>query len=75
MSAEKMTLQVKGLHCNNCVAGVTEELEELPEVQGVAVDLVPDGVSTVRVDVTTAVSEAKLAETLADAGFELVSVE
>lgn len=70
-----MTLKVKGLHCEHCVASVTEELEELPDVQSVTVDLAPDEISTVTISVSATIEHDSLNAAVNEAGYELVSVE
>lgn len=40
------TYTVSGMTCGHCVASVTEEIQEIPGVQDVAVDL-PTGVATI----------------------------
>ncbi|MCM3883723.1 heavy-metal-associated domain-containing protein [Frankia sp. R82] len=60
---------VTGMNCGHCVQSVTEELERLPTVSTITVDLA-DGRVTV-------VSEQELAEgdvraAISEAGFELV---
>jgi copper chaperone len=72
-------LKINGLTCNHCALSVTEELQELPGVTGVDVDVVPGGTSTATVtiegpapspeDVKAAVEEAGY--TLAAPGLEL----
>jgi copper chaperone len=61
------TYRVDGMTCDHCVRAVTDELTQLDGVTGVEVELVPDGVSSVRVnsdrelpldDVRAAVDEA-----------------
>ena len=43
------TYTVTGMTCGHCVGAVTKELSGLPGVTEVAIDLVPDGGSTVTV--------------------------
>ena len=66
------TYQVEGMTCGHCVAAVTTELTALPGVQNVAVDLVPEGVSTVRVtsDATPDLEQVRAA--IDEAGYALV---
>ena len=47
---------------------MTSELTALPEVQGVDVDLVAGGTSTVTVTSTTALTDLQVAEALDEAG-------
>ncbi len=59
---------VTGLTCAHCASAVTSELTALPEVQGVDVDLVAGGTSTVTVTSTTALTDLQVAEALDEAG-------
>jgi copper chaperone len=61
--------RVRGMSCGHCVAFVTEELEGLPGVDGVAVDL-PTGVVIVTSDRELGAAEARAA--VEEAGYELV---
>ncbi|HEX2902871.1 MAG TPA: heavy-metal-associated domain-containing protein [Jatrophihabitans sp.] len=60
--------QVTGLTCGHCVNAVTEELSALPEVSAVSVDLVANGVSTVHVTSTAALTTDQVAAALDEAG-------
>ncbi|MCM3925984.1 heavy-metal-associated domain-containing protein [Frankia sp. AiPs1] len=60
---------VTGMNCEHCVRSVTEELERLPEVSSVAVDLA-DGRVTVVSD--GALADGAVREAVTEAGFELV---
>lgn len=44
--SQTATYTVTGMTCNHCVASVTEEVQEIPGVENVAVDL-PTGAVTV----------------------------
>ena len=66
-AASAQTFEVEGMTCGHCVSSVTEELSGLAGVEGVDVQLVAGGRSTVTVaadaplrldDVRAAVSEA-----------------
>lgn len=65
-------LTVTGMTCAHCVASVTEELEALPEVESVTVQLVPGGESTVQVTATAPLPAAAAHEAVAEAGYTLV---
>ena len=65
---------VTGLTCGHCVASVTEELEEIPAVESVSVDLVKDGQSKVTIKTTAAVDDDAIREAVTEAGYELVSI-
>jgi copper chaperone len=62
------TLAVTGMSCGHCVAAVTEELNVVPGVTEVSVDLVPGGISTVAVTTDGPVSRADVAAALDEAG-------
>lgn len=62
------TLQVQGMTCGHCAHAVTEELSALDGVRTVTVDLVPDGVSTVRVDADAELPADQVVAALAEAG-------
>ena len=66
------TYQVEGMTCGHCVAAVTAELSALPGVQDVAVDLVPDGVSTVRVTSETTLDPQQVRAAIDEAGYAVV---
>lgn len=59
---------VTGMTCAHCVASVTEEVQEIPGVESVAVDL-----ESGRVDVTSAegLDEAQVREAVEEAGYQL----
>jgi copper chaperone len=61
-------LNVTGMTCGHCAHAVTEELSALPGVTSVAVDLVPDGVSTVTVEAQGDLPTERIAQALAEAG-------
>ena len=62
------TYAVTGLTCAHCTSAVTSELTALPEVQGVDVELVAGGTSTVTVTSTTALTDVQVADALDEAG-------
>lgn len=66
------TLLVTGMTCEHCVMSVTEELTEVDGVQGVEVDLVPGGSSTVTVTSDAPVDDDVLRSAVAEAGYEVV---
>lgn len=65
-----MTYTVAGMTCGHCVSSVTEEINELPGVSAVAVDL-PTGAVTVTSDDDLA--EADVRGAVEEAGYQLVS--
>lgn len=62
------TYTVTGMTCGHCVSSVTEEVEQIPGVTAVDVDL-----ETGRVTVTsdTPVDDAKVKDAVEEAGYEL----
>lgn len=64
--------QVRGMTCGHCAGAVTEELETLAGVTGVAVNVVPQGNSTVTVTSTAELARDTVREAVARAGYELV---
>lgn len=62
---------VTGMTCSHCVSSVTEELSGLPGVDGVSVDLRPDGVSLVSIDATSALDREAIRAAIAVAGYQL----
>ncbi|XNY99870.1 heavy-metal-associated domain-containing protein [Micrococcus luteus] len=66
-------LKITGMTCGHCVASVTEEISELPQVTAVDVDLVSGGVSTATVTSDQPVNPADLQAAVEEAGYEVVS--
>ncbi len=66
----EQTYTVTGMTCGHCVRSVTEELEKVPGVTGVAVDL-PAGRVTVRAE--NDVDDAAVAMAVEEAGYEVTS--
>ena len=66
-------LKITGMTCGHCVASVTEEISELPQVTAVDVDLVSGGVSTATVTSDQPVNPAELQAAVEEAGYEVVS--
>jgi copper chaperone len=65
--SETIEYSVPGLHCEHCIASVTEEVSEVGGVEGVAVDL-----ERKRVTVTgSRLDEARIRAAIADAGYEV----
>ena len=62
--------KVTGMTCGHCVAGVSEKLGKLEGIADVAVDLVPDGVSTVTVYGTENISPDAVRAAVSEAGYE-----
>ena len=62
------TFAVSGMTCEHCVHAVREEVGALTGVSDVAVDLVPNGTSTVRVTSAAPVTADQVAAALDEAG-------
>jgi len=62
------TYKVTGMTCEHCANAVTTEVTALDGVSAVAVQLVPDGVSTVTVTSAAPLPEAGVVEALDEAG-------
>ena len=62
------TFSVTGLTCGHCASAVSSELQELPGVANVSVDLVAGGTSSVTVTSKVPVSETDVAAALDEAG-------
>ena len=62
------TFAVNGMTCGHCVHAVTEELQALPGVNGVNVDLVAGGTSTVSVESERELDTAEVSAALDEAG-------
>ena len=60
---------VTGMTCAHCVASVTEELSELPEVQGVTVDLRVGGESRVTIVTSAPVGDDRIRSAVEEAGY------
>lgn len=68
------TYTVTGMTCGHCVKAVTEEVGSLGGVTEVAVDLVPQGESSVTVTSDAPLSEESVREAVDEAGYDLVGV-
>lgn len=62
------TFAVTGMTCEHCVHAVREEVGALAGVSDVAVDLVPNGTSTVRVTSAAPLTDDQVAAALDEAG-------
>lgn len=65
------TFSVTGMTCGHCVASVTEELQELAGVDGVKVDLVAGGTSTVTVTSAQPITDDAVRAAVEEAGYQL----
>ena len=69
------TFPVTGLTCGHCVGAVTSELSVLAGVTDVQIDLVVDGISTLRVTADKALTDDEVAVALDEAGdYKLAAV-
>ncbi|NHN57238.1 heavy-metal-associated domain-containing protein [Calidifontibacter sp. DB0510] len=60
---------VSGMTCGHCVASVTEELQEVPGVTDVSVDLVAGGDSPVTITSDAPLDEAAVLAAVDEAGY------
>jgi copper chaperone len=65
----KLTMQITGMTCGHCVAGVTRALKGVP---GVTVDQVVIGTASVEYD-PTATTPAHLTKVVEEEGYHVVS--
>ena len=65
------TYAVTGMTCGHCVSSVTEELQELPGVAEVDVDLVAGGTSTVTVSSEQPLDDGAVRSAVEEAGYQL----
>jgi copper chaperone len=65
------TYTVTGMTCEHCVGAVTQELSGLTGVTEVAIDLVPEGLSTVTVSSAGPLAEDAVRAAVDEAGYEL----
>ncbi len=63
---------VTGMTCGHCAGAVTEEIQELPGVTDVEVQLVAGGTSTVTVTSDAPLDERSVATAVDEAGYVLV---
>ena len=62
------TFSVTGLSCQSCVNHVTEALSALSGVEGVRIDLEPNGASAVHVEASRSLSDDEVQEALTEEG-------
>lgn len=70
----QVQVQITGMTCGHCVSSVTEELNELPAVTSVDVDLVANGTSTATITSSAALDEAAIREAISEAGYDVQSI-
>ena len=66
--SQTQTYSVTGMTCGHCVASVTEEVQEIPGVQDVAVDLPTGAVTITSAEVLDAAAVKAAVE---EAGYQL----
>ncbi|WP_404289623.1 heavy-metal-associated domain-containing protein [Glutamicibacter arilaitensis] len=71
--SNNITLKIEGMTCGHCVSSVTEELQEIPGVSNVEVDLVVGGASTATIATNEPVANSALEAAVVEAGYKLVS--
>ena len=67
--SQTTTFGVDGMTCGHCVSAVTSELQALPGVTDVQVDLVVGGSSRVTVTSDEPVADASVSEDVTEAGY------
>ncbi len=70
--SQRQTYRVRGMTCGHCAGAVSAELEKLDSVTGVAVDVVPQGDSTVTVTSSADLASDAVRAAVQRAGYELV---
>jgi copper chaperone len=69
------TFAVTGLTCGHCVGAITSELSVLAGVTDVQIDLLVEGVSTLRVTTDKDLTDGEVAAALDEAGeYKLASI-
>jgi len=71
-STGSQSYRLVGLTCGHCVASVTEEVEGIPGVTTVAIDLVPGGESGLTISSDHQLSREQIAVAVTEAGYQLV---
>lgn len=71
-TASTTTVTISGMTCGHCVTSVTEEIESLPGVTGVDVNLTAGGLSTATVSSDREITVAELSEAVAEAGYTVL---
>ena len=66
------TYMVRGMTCSHCVAAVTEEVQGIPGVSEVTVDLVEGGDSRVTVTSEAPLEVEAVRAAIDEAGYELI---
>lgn len=66
------TVKATGLTCNHCAMSVSEELQEIENVNDVNVEVVKGGESTVTINHDGDLDAAKVEAAIEEAGYQLV---
>ncbi len=66
-----LTYGINGMTCGHCVAAVTEELQKVPGVRDVTIDLVNGGTSVAHVTTDTDLDDTQVRAAVDEAGYEL----
>lgn len=61
-----------GLTCEHCAASVTEEVQEIENVNEVNVEVIKDGQSTITIEHDGELDDAKVEAAIAEAGYQVV---
>ncbi|WP_261167253.1 heavy-metal-associated domain-containing protein [Microbacterium sp. Marseille-Q6965] len=69
---ETEVIRVEGMTCGHCVSAVTQELSAVGGVEGVDVDLVAGGVSTVTIRHSEPLSPDAVDAAVSEAGYSVV---
>ena len=62
-------VKASGLTCGHCAMSVREEIEELPGVSNVQVEVVKDGISTITIEHEGTLDSQAVADAIVEAGF------
>lgn len=71
----EVSYAVSGLSCSSCVDAITKKLAALQGVEGVRIELVSGGLSTVAVSSVRPIDDEQIREAIDDAGFDVVDVQ
>ena len=74
VSAEVITVKVKGMVCSLCAQGIEKKFKSMDEVQDIKVDL-GEKVVTVTTKNSKSVSDDKVTKIITEAGYNVGSIE
>lgn len=66
------TYKVTGMTCGHCVSAVTEEVQAIPGVTDVRIELAVGGQSTLSIDSNLPITDESVATAVDEAGYEVV---